>query len=278
MPEGPGRLFVVSTPIGNLGDISLRAIETLRKVGIIAAEDTRHTRKLLTHHGISARMVSYHSHNRRARIGQLLQALSQGDVALVTDAGTPVVSDPGQELVHAAASAGHQVLAIPGASALTAAVAVSGIQSDVLHFIGFLPRPRTERQRLLKTMAAWPGALACFEAPHRLLATLDDLHTVFGERQIAVCNELTKLFENVFRGTIPAAIERFTSHPPRGEFTLVVELPGEAPAPAARTETDIDARFGALVAEHGDRKRALAALAAETRMPRKELYARLMSG
>ena len=279
-PAGTGRLYVVATPIGNLGDITLRALEVLRSVPLVAAEDTRHTRKLLTHYGISVRLLSYHAHNRRSRADALLAALARGDVALVTDAGTPVISDPGQELVAAAAKAGHEVISVPGPSALTAAIAISGIDAGIVHFGGFLPRRRGERRRALQRWRRErredaPESLALFEAPHRIVETLSDALDVLGDERVAVCCDLTKRFESVYRGTLAGAVSHFQEHEPRGEYTLVLSLP--AGAAHDRGEVDVDARFAALLREHGDRRRALAALAAETGRPRKELYARFVS-
>jgi 16S rRNA (cytidine1402-2'-O)-methyltransferase len=274
------RLFVVATPIGNLGDITLRALEVLRSVPLVAAEDTRHSRKLLTHYEIKARLVSYHAHNRRARSGELLEALAHGDVALLTDAGTPVISDPGQELVRAAAAAGHEVVAIPGPSALTAALSVSGIEATVVHFVGFLPRRGGERRRALARWRDVRGgedgeALVLFEAPHRLAETLKDALAELGDCQVAVCGDLTKRFEKVFRGTLSEAIQEVGLGEPRGEFTLVIALPGAEP----RESGDLEGRFEELVAQFGgDRKRALGALAEESKRPRKELYGKLMVG
>ncbi|HEU5318971.1 MAG TPA: 16S rRNA (cytidine(1402)-2'-O)-methyltransferase [Chloroflexota bacterium] len=280
--DGKGTLYVVSTPIGNLGDVSLRALETLRRVRLIAAEDTRHTRKLLTHHGISARLVSYHAHNRLARIDEILAQLAHGHVALVSDAGTPVVSDPGQELVRAAADAGYAVVCVPGASALTAALAVSGLEASVVHFGGFLPRRQSERRRALAAMRAWPGVAVVFEAPHRLRSALEDVLAELGDVPLAVCCDLTKRFESVFRGVASEAGAHFAEVEPRGEFTLVVALPGAPPderaAPAPQGTHDLEARFDTLRAALGDRARALAALARESGLPRKELYRRLISG
>ena len=278
------RLFVVATPIGNLGDITQRALDVLRSVPLVAAEDTRHSRKLLTHYDIKTRLVSYHAHNRRAREEELLAALAHGDVALLTDAGTPVISDPGQELVWAAAAAGHEVVAIPGPSALTAALSVSGIEAAVVHFAGFLSRRAGERRRAL---ARWRDvrvgeeseALVVFEAPHRLVETLRDALGSLGDCQVAVCGDLTKKFESVFRGTLSAAIEHVVGKDPRGEFTLVIALPVVWRAESDSDAVDLEGRFRALVEEFGgDRKRALGALAEESKRPRKELYAMLMKG
>lgn len=274
-----GTLFVVATPIGNLGDITLRALEVLKAAPVVAAEDTRRTRQLLTHFGLRARLISYHAHNRRARTGQVLEALSRGDVALVTDAGTPVISDPGQELVRAAAGAGHRIVPVPGPSALAAALSVAGLDAATVHFLGFLPRRTSERRRTLERAAAWPGVMVLFEAPHRLVATLTDLHAVAGDRAVAVCGDLTKFYEAIFRGTLAEARAHFQAGVPRGEFTLVVGgAPETGVAPVPPPVASLEARFAALERELGDRKRALTALARETGQPRKALYARFLAG
>jgi 16S rRNA (cytidine1402-2'-O)-methyltransferase len=290
-PEPPrGTLYVVATPIGNLGDITQRALDTLRAARVIAAEDTRHTRKLLSHFGIAGRLVSYHAHNRKAREDALLGELAQGDVALVSDAGTPVISDPGHELVRAAAAAGYDVVAVPGPSALTAALAVSGLPASAVHFVGFLPRRASERRRVLGQIAAWPGVAVWFEAPHRLVAMLADVDTVLGDRPVAVCCEITKRFEHVHRGTVRSALAEYRATAPRGEFTVVLDT-GAAPntpsAPGAAgpgrggtpdAPAGLGHRLAALTDATGDRRRALSALAAETGIPRKLLYARLVVG
>ncbi len=285
-----GRLYVVATPIGNLGDISPRALETLRSVRLVAAEDTRRTGGLLRHFGIVTPLLSYHAHNRAARLPRLLLELGQGDVALATDAGTPVVSDPGEELVAAAAAAGHEVVAIPGPSAVVAALSVSGLPAVPFHVTGFLPRRATERRRALLEMAPWRGCVVLFEAPHRLRQTLADLLAVFGDRRVAVCCELTKLYESVYRASLSQAVEHYAAVEPRGEFTLVVEAPGgtslrtgpPGSGPPEGTSQappvgDVEGRFAALLKLHGARRPALAALAAETGLPRKALYARLLA-
>jgi 16S rRNA (cytidine1402-2'-O)-methyltransferase len=277
----------VATPIGNLGDITARALETLGAVSLVAAEDTRRTGLLLRHFGITTPLVSYHAHNRRARLPRLLDALTRGDVALVTDAGTPGVSDPGAELVAAVAAQGHEVLAVPGPSAAVAAVSVSGLPALPFHVVGFLPRRGPERRRALQGMTGWPGSIVLFEAPHRLRAALADLAAVWGRRRVAVCCELTKRFESVLRGTLDEAAAHYAALTPRGEFTLVVE---GRPEPGAEGEReagegagagaaggDLEERFAALTAALGDRRKALTTLAAETGQPRKALYARLMA-
>lgn len=214
-------LYVVATPIGNLEDITLRALRVLREVRLIAAEDTRVTRKLLARHDIRTPLTSYHQHNRRTKIPSLLSTLMEGDVALVSDAGTPCINDPGQELVSAASQAGVRVITVPGPSAATSALAISGLPAEQYVYLGFLPRKRIERQRLLESLASEMRALLVFETPHRLRASLQDVKGVLGDRRIAVCRELTKLHEEVFRGSVSEALAYFEK--PRGEFTLVVE-------------------------------------------------------
>ena len=221
----PGTLYVVGTPIGNLEDLSPRAARVLREAALVAAEDTRVTRRLLSHLGARPRLLSFHEHNWRERLEQVLQALEQGDVALVSDAGMPGVSDPGRELVAAAAVRGVRIESVPGPSAVTTALALSGLPADAFQFLGFLPRRRRERQERLREAAGSPLTLVLFEAPHRLRASLEDISDIFGGRSIAVCRELTKLHEEVFRGTASEALDHFQS--PRGEFSLV--LAGAAP-------------------------------------------------
>jgi 16S rRNA (cytidine1402-2'-O)-methyltransferase len=219
-----GTLYVVATPIGNLEDITLRALRVLREAAVVAAEDTRHTRKLLTHHGIAARLVSLHEHNETARIPELLDRLKAGEsIALVSDAGTPGLSDPGTSLVAAAAATHIQVVPIPGPSALLAALAASGLATAPMTFLGFLPATPGERRRALEAARAVRHTLVLYEAPHRLRRTLAAMCEVWGDRRAAVARELTKVHEEVFRGGLREALEHFSHTPPRGEFTLVVE-------------------------------------------------------
>lgn len=219
-----GTLYLVATPIGNLEDITLRALRVLREVDLIAAEDTRHTGRLLKHLEIDARMTSYHEHNKNEKLDVVLDALTAGDVALVSDAGTPAISDPGRDLVQAAVERGFQVVPIPGPSAITTALAASALPAEPFTYLGFLPRSQTGRRELLQTLANEPRTLVFFETPHRLRDSLRDLAEVLGpERRIVAARELTKLHEEFWRGTIEAAIDHFDANEPRGEFTLVVE-------------------------------------------------------
>ena len=214
-------LYIVGTPIGNLGDLTPRAARILGEVSLVAAEDTRVSRRLLSHLGIRPRTTSFHQHNWRDKLDGVLAELARGDVALVTDAGMPGVSDPGSELVAAAAQAGFKVEVVPGPSAVTAALALSGFPGGGFLFLGFLPRRKKERQASLREASSSAVPLVLFEAPHRLRVTLADLNTVLGDRPLAVCREMTKLHEEVFRGTAAQALEHFDS--PRGEVVVVVQ-------------------------------------------------------
>ena len=216
-----GKLYVVATPIGNLEDISLRALKILSEVSLIAAEDTRRTKKILSRFRIHPnKLISYNQHNSAKRIPSILKILEQMDVALVTDAGAPVISDPGYELVKEANLRGFTCVPIPGASAVTAAVSVAGFPSDSFLFVGFLPRSKRTRRSLLQTMVELKHTLVIFEAPHRLSQTLEDLIITLGDREITVCRELTKLHEEIYKGLISEALSKFAQ--PRGEFTLVI--------------------------------------------------------
>ena len=261
-------LYIVPTPIGNLEDVTLRALRVLGEVGLIAAEDTRVTRRLLDRYEISTPMTSFHEHNRAQKLSFLLRTLAESDVALVSDAGTPTINDPGQELVHAAAAAGVAVVGLPGATAVTTAVAVSGIPHDGFVYLGFLPRRRSDRLQSMLAVAREIRALVAFETPHRLAASLRDLLDTLGDRQIAVCRELTKVHEEVFRGSISDAIARFDA--PRGEFTLVVSgSSDDGPQDAELAPEDLlaDAKRAGLTARD-----AIAAVGAVTGLSRRELY------
>ena len=218
-----GELYLCATPLGNLGDITLRALEVLKQVDLIAAEDTRHTRKLLNHFGIHTPTTSYYEHNRQAKAPLLLTDLAAGKkIALVTDAGTPGIADPGYQLVQQALSQGHQVTAIPGPSAAITALVISGIRPHPFYFQGFLPRKVGERRALLTELAEETRTGVFYEAPHRLQKTLQDFCEVWGpERQVAVARELTKQFEEVSRGSFAQVATHFAATPPLGELTIV---------------------------------------------------------
>lgn len=268
-----GRLYLVATPIGNLEDLSPRALRVLQEVPLIAAEDTRRTRQLLHAKGITQkRLLSYHEHNKYERQAQLLEALSQGDLALVSDAGTPALNDPGYELVRAAIAAGHQVIPIPGPAAPILALIASGLPTDTFLYLGYLPRKASERRARLETVRPLPFTLIFLEAPHRLLETLEDLLAVLGDRRVALARELTKLHEEIWRGRLAEALEHLAAHPPRGEYTLVVE--GEtATAPTRWDEARLEQllRDGLLRGESiSDLARQLAQVSG---WRRREIYA-----
>jgi 16S rRNA (cytidine1402-2'-O)-methyltransferase len=218
-----GTLYLVATPIGNLEDISARALRVLREVSLIAAEDTRQTGKLLSHFDIHTPTTSYFEHNKLNKLDSILDRLAIGDVALVSDGGFPGVSDPGYELVREAIARGFTVSPIPGPSAVLSALVVSGFPTDAFVFLGFLPRKAGERAKLLQANVADTRTLICLEAPHRLIESLTDIGRELGNRRIAVCRELTKLYEEVFRGTAAEAIDHFSAGEVRGEITLVIE-------------------------------------------------------
>ncbi len=217
-----GDLYVVPTPIGNLEDITLRALSVLHRVSLIAAEDTRHSRKLLSHFSIKTRLTSYHEHNKGTKTAVLLDALANGDVAIITDAGTPGISDPGYELIAGAIDAGIRVIALPGANAITTALIASGLPSGSFRFYGFPPRKAGELRAYLAERADLPETLIFYESPQRLIKTLDALREVLGDRQAVVGLELTKLFEEFARGTLSELIDHFAATPIRGEVTLLV--------------------------------------------------------
>jgi 16S rRNA (cytidine1402-2'-O)-methyltransferase len=216
------RLVVVPTPIGNLEDITLRALKVLASVSLVLAEDTRHTRRLLMHHNVSAKLLSYHQHNKRDRLETALQVLREGDVALVSNAGMPSISDPGFELVQAAIAEGIEIDVLPGASAVITAVVGAAIPAPGFLFFGFLPRRTGERQARLRDLRAVSQSLVFYEAPHRAASTLRDMLAVLGDRQIVVARELTKLHQEWVRGNITQVCQRYTDAPPRGELTIVV--------------------------------------------------------
>ena len=263
-------LHLVATPIGNLEDISARALRVLAEVRLIAAEDTRHTARLLQHYSIHTPCLSYHEHNKLARLEQVLAALEAGDVALVSDAGTPALNDPGFELVRAVLSAGHQVSPVPGACAPIAALVASGLPTDTFLYLGYLPRRQVERRRLLQSIAALPYTLIFLETPHRLLEALHDLSALLGDRQVAVGRELTKLHEEIFRGSLQQALAHFATQPPRGEFTLVIA--GHIAAAQPWSEE----RLTAVLQQAQGRAEKPAALArrlaAESGWPKNEIY------
>ncbi len=261
-------LYIVATPIGNLEDISLRAVRTLREVKLIAAEDTRRTKQLLATYDIKTPVTSYHEHNKWTKLEYILGCLEGGDVALVCNAGMPGISDPGYELILAANRRCIPVVPIPGPSVVTTALVVSGLPTDRFIYIGFLPRKAGNRRRFLQSVADESGTIVVLESPHRLGAALNDILLVLGDRKVAVCRELTKIHEEVFRGTISQAIEHFTQ--PRGEFTLVIEGKGEKEKPQL-TEA-VERQLHSLRQSGVTAKEAIARVAGETGLSKRELY------
>jgi len=218
-----GTLYLVATPIGNLEDMSPRAIRVLREASLIAAEDTRHTGKLLKHFEIETPLTSYFEHNKLNKLDLILDKLSNGDVALVSDAGMPAINDPGYELVRAALASNYNVVPVPGPSAPVTALAVSGLPTDSFLYLGYLPSKTSERHKHLQEVESQPYTLIFFESPHRIVESLEDILSVLGDRKICVAREMTKMFEEYWRGTVSGAVEYFKSQPVRGEFTLVIE-------------------------------------------------------
>ena len=270
---GMGILYLVGTPIGNLEDLTHRAARVLGQVSLVAAEDTRVTRRLLNHLGIRVPITSYNQHNQRAKSPAILEALAEGDVALVTDAGMPGISDPGAELVSLAAGVGFAVDVVPAVSAVTTALAASGFPGDAFTFLGFLPRRSRDRRALLQTVVSSTLTLIVFEAPHRVGSALKDLLAVLGDRDIAVCREMTKLYQEVWRGPISQAIQHFAE--PRGEFTLVVSGASADQPPAGPEPGDLDLARQQLaqLREAGTPARDAVAIVAESLgIPRNAVY------
>ncbi len=218
-----GILYLVATPIGNLEDISARALRILRESVLIAAEDTRHTGTLLKHFEIKSQLTSYFEHNKLNKVDFILEKLSEGDVALVSDAGTPAINDPGYELVKAALASGFDVRPVPGPSSPIAALTVSGLPTDSFLYLGYLPSKSSERRKTLTQIMEQPHTLLFLESPHRIVDSLEDILSVLGDRRICVAREMTKMYEEYWRGQVSGAIEYFKSKDPRGEFTLVIE-------------------------------------------------------
>jgi 16S rRNA (cytidine1402-2'-O)-methyltransferase len=269
--SGTGRLVVCPTPIGNLEDITLRVLSVLRDADVIACEDTRRTRVLLDRYGVNAKLVSYHEHNEQARSAELVRRMAEGQVvALVSDAGMPLVSDPGYVLVRACVAAGLAVEVLPGPSAALAALVASGLAAETWRFVGFLPRKKGE----LAAIFAAPDTVVAFESPHRLAATLEALAAIDPGREAAVCRELTKIHEEVVRGTAAELAKRFGAKEPRGEIVLVV-------AGAPEAEGDLEAALGALrrLVDAGAKPRPAAAVVGElTGVAANALYRALTSG
>jgi 16S rRNA (cytidine1402-2'-O)-methyltransferase len=264
-------LYIVGTPIGNREDITLRALRVLGDVGLIAAEDTRHTGRLLKHYDIATPLVSYHEHNETERTPELLARLETTDLALVADAGMPTISDPGYRLVAAAAAAGFPVVPIPGPTAVSAALAAGGLPTDSFLFLGFLPRREQARREALQQVARLPYTLILYEAPQRLTALLADVLAVLGDRPVAVCRELTKLHEEIRRGPAGEMLAYFQAGEVKGEVTVVI---GGAPAQSGEPWTDeaVIAAVQTLIAEGVPRKEAAGQVAEASGRRKRDVY------
>jgi len=272
-----GTLYVVATPIGNLEDVTLRALRVLREADCVLAEDTRRTRILLERHGIAARPRSLHAHNEAARSEEACARLAEGrSVALVSDAGTPLVSDPGARLVASAIDAGHAVVPVPGPSAVLAALAGAGLGDGAFTVLGFLPRKAAQRDAVLARFQGAPETLVLFEAPGRVAATLAALHAALGERPACVARELTKLHEEFVRAPLSELAARFAAGPPRGEVTLVVGG-AEGKEEPALAGASLDAEIRRLLGAGRGPREIAAALAVESGLPRRVLYARALA-
>jgi 16S rRNA (cytidine1402-2'-O)-methyltransferase len=269
----PGILHIVATPIGNLEDITLRALRVLREVSLVAAEDTRRTSGLLAHFSIQAPLESLHEHNEDARIPELLDRLNRGEsVALVSDAGTPLVSDPGARLVQAALAAGVQVEAVPGPSAVITALVASGLPTDAFSFLGFVPARAGERRRWLLAAGAEPRTVVFFEAPHRVRETLSEALSLLGDRQVVVARELTKVHEEHLRGPLSAVLARLLE--PRGEFTIVLGPAPTEPPPGPLDDDGAWEEFRQLTAQGNlSRRDAVSTMARRHGLPAREIYA-----
>jgi 16S rRNA (cytidine1402-2'-O)-methyltransferase len=273
----PGTLYLVATPIGNLQDITPRAVETLRTVDLIACEDTRQTRKLLNHLEIFNKLVSYHEHNERERSEEFKTLLLEGkNIAVVTDAGTPAIADPAFRVVQTAIEIGANIVPIPGAAAFVNALIVSGLPTDSFFFGGFLPSKKGERRKRLQEVAEIPATLVFYETPHRLIASLADCLEILGNRRAAVARELTKMYEETIRGELQELIVKFTQTEPRGEIVLVIDKVQSSKFKVQSSKT-LAERVAELEAEGLDNRAALKQAAKEFGLPRAEAYRRLLS-
>jgi 16S rRNA (cytidine1402-2'-O)-methyltransferase len=269
-----GTLYLVATPIGNLEDMSPRAVRVLREAVLIAAEDTRHTGVLLKHFEIETKLTSYFEHNKLQKIDFILSKLVEGDVAVVSDAGTPAINDPGYELVKAALAAGYDIRPVPGPSAPIAALTVSGLPTDSFLYLGYLPHKPAERRKFVGRIADSPHTLIFLESPYRIVEAFEDLLSELGDRQICVAREMTKLFEEYWRGKISGALEYFSSQPARGEFTLVVS--GQQNMVKKWTESELASAIRSAT-EAGKGSKAIAAeLAQQSGWNKKEIYRKII--
>jgi 16S rRNA (cytidine1402-2'-O)-methyltransferase len=273
----PGKLFLVATPIGNLNDITLRALDVLKTVDVIACEDTRHTGGLLKHFGISKKLVSYHEHNETARADELAGMLADGkSIAVVSDAGTPGIADPGFRLVQKAIEIGAAIISIPGPVAFVAAVVASGLSTDALFFGGFLPSKKSERRKRLQEIAEIPATLIFYEAPHRLGKSLVDCFEILGDRQATVARELTKLHEEITRGDLNTLTANYSNANVKGEIVLIIDRNRGLQRASERSENIVD-RVKELISAGEDRKVALKKAAKEFGLSKAEAYRQIQA-
>jgi len=276
--SNPGSLYLCATPIGNLEDITLRALRILREADVVAAEDTRHTRKLLNHYDIHTPLTSYHEHNRKGKGEKLIAMLKEGkNIALVSDAGTPGVSDPGEELVSLAVAEGITVVPVPGPSAVISALVCSGQPTGRFAFEGFLPRTKKERRRVMTRLASEERTIVFYESPHRVIKTLEEILELAGDRNIAVTRELTKVYEEIIRGSVSRVTDYFRAIPPKGEFTIVLEGKRDEKAGLCNgINPDITAMVNNLVKEGRDKKQAMKEVAGALGISKREVYERFL--
>ena len=283
MNEGfeQGTLYLCATPIGNLSDISERVIDTLKSVDIIAAEDTRNSIKLLNHYGIKVPLTSYHEHNKYDKANELIDRMREGkNVALITDAGTPAISDPGEVIADMCHKAGIKVTSLPGACALVTALSVSGMPSRRFVFEGFLPAEKKDRKRILEEISRETRTIILYEAPHHLKSTLSELYDTLGDRNLALCRELTKKFEQTIRMRISEAIKYYEEHEPKGEYVLVIEGGSQSLADEQKAEAwrqkDIREHMAIYESTGLDRKEAMKKVAADRGMSKRDVYRQLL--
>ncbi|MGH9771777.1 MAG: 16S rRNA (cytidine(1402)-2'-O)-methyltransferase [Candidatus Acidiferrales bacterium] len=281
--SGEGCIYLVATPIGNLEDITLRALRVLKEADAIACEDTRQTLKLLSHFDIQKRLISYHEHNEITQAPEIVIELEQGaKIALVSDAGTPAISDPGHRLVSLCVRHGIKVEPVPGASAFVAALAASGMPIEEFTFIGFLPSRQNARRKALRALASEPRTIVLYEAPHRLLDTLEDALDILGNRPAVIAREITKIYEEFLRGHMQDLAETIRKKSPRGEITMLIgppdgRTPNEGAAEETRSTVPLARRVEEIMKEHGtDRKAALKRAARERGLTRREAYKQLL--
>ena len=275
MNEGKGTLYLCATPIGNLGDMTPRAVDMLKTADIIAAEDTRHTRQLLTHFDIHGRLISYHEHNKERQGPILIEEMLNGaNIALVSDAGFPGIADPGEALAKEAIEAGITVVPVPGANAALTGLIGSGLPCSPFFFGGFLPKSKKNRREKLAEWKQIPCTTVLYEAPHRILEVLKDILAAWGDRPLVLARELTKIHEEFFRGTVTTALAFLAEKSPRGEFVVIIGGSTEHPEPQVLMDPLEKVRM--LMAEGTDKKSALGAVAKEYKIPKRELYNRLL--